>query len=184
MTFLEELEQLGCPRGVTRWHEVSKPANFSEVSTNYYKGDARAWYMSRKSTFTNWKDFSEQLKNAFLPLNYEQTLPKEIKKRTQGKEEKLVLYVTRTQNLFGKLRDIRLSETQQISIIRKGLLPQLQRALAFLETRNCDELLAKVKHLTSENPRGDEVNNIVIKTEDYRGNLRPEVMPPVATPQQ
>ncbi|XP_044760206.1 uncharacterized protein LOC123317666 [Coccinella septempunctata] len=107
--------------------------------------DARDWYIPRRGTFSDWTDFKDQLREAFLPPDYEEILLEEIKKRTQGTDERLLLYVTRMQNLFQKLTVKRPTEEEQVNIIRRRLLPELQTALAFQPTSTIDELLRKGK---------------------------------------
>ncbi|XP_044755123.1 uncharacterized protein LOC123314075 [Coccinella septempunctata] len=111
----------------------------------YLAEDARDWYIPRRGTFSDWTDFKDQLREAFLPPDYEEILLEEIKKRTQGTDERLLLYVTRMQNLFQKLTVKRPTEEEQVNIIRRRLLPELQTALAFQPTATIDELLRKGK---------------------------------------
>lgn len=137
-SFIEEVEQLADSRN------ISKVRLFHSVY-ELLRGDARDWYLPRKPTFTDWEDFKHRLREAFLPLNYEDNLLDGIKRRTQGSDERLILYVTRMQNLFKKLTAKRPPEEEQVAIIRKNLLPNLQTALAFQETRTIEELLSKGK---------------------------------------
>ncbi|KAJ8968093.1 hypothetical protein NQ314_002470, partial [Rhamnusium bicolor] len=95
-SFIEEVEQLSDSRN------ISKEQLFHSVY-EILRGDARDWYLPRKPSFTDWKDFKYKLREAFLPLNYEDNLLDDIKRRTQGPDERLILYVTRMQNLYEKL---------------------------------------------------------------------------------
>lgn len=137
-SFIEEVEQLADSRN------ISREKLFQSVY-EILRGDARDWYLPRKSTFIDWEDFKSRLREAFLPLSYEDNLLDGIKRRTQGSDERLILYVTRMQNLFRKLTVKRPPEEEQTAIIRKNLLPYLQTALSFQETRTIEELLNKGK---------------------------------------
>ncbi|XP_045482795.1 uncharacterized protein LOC123686605 [Harmonia axyridis] len=136
--FIEEIERLA----------ESRKTSLEQVFESIYellRKDAKDWFIPRRGLFRNWDDFKNQLKEAFLPVNYEENLLDEIKKRMQGPDEKLLLYVTRMQNLFQKLTCNRPTESEQIRLIRQRLLPSLQQALAFQETTTYDELLKKGK---------------------------------------
>ncbi|XP_044755076.1 uncharacterized protein LOC123314029 [Coccinella septempunctata] len=137
-SFLEEAEYLAEARKVS--HE-----QLFESIYELLRKDARDWYIPRRGTFSDWTDFKDQLREAFLPPDYEEILLEEIKKRTQGTDERLLLYVTRMQNLFQKLTVKGLTEEEQVNIIRRRLLPELQTALAFQPTATIDELLRKGK---------------------------------------
>lgn len=139
-SFIEEVEHLAEARNVPK-------SQLFHSAYEILKGDARDWYLPRKNHFTSWEDFTQGLRDAFLPLNYEETLLEEIKRRTQGSEERLILYVTRMQNLFKKLTSKRPSEQEQVEIIRKRLLPYLQTALTFETVATFDELLSKGKRV-------------------------------------
>ncbi|XP_045476972.1 uncharacterized protein LOC123682415 [Harmonia axyridis] len=136
--FIEEIERLAESRKTSLEHVF-------ESIYELLRKDAKDWFIPRRGLFRNWDDFKNQLKEAFLPVNYEENLLDEIKKRMQGPDEKLLLYVTRMQNLFQKLTCNRPTESEQIRLIRQRLLPSLQQALAFQETTTYDELLKKGK---------------------------------------
>ncbi|XP_045482562.1 uncharacterized protein LOC123686454 [Harmonia axyridis] len=136
--FIEEIERLAESRKTSLEHVF-------ESIYELLRKDAKDWFIPRRGLFRNWDDFKTQLKEAFLPVNYEENLLDEIKKRMQGPDEKLLLYVTRMQNLFQKLTCNRPTEDEQIRLIRQRLLPSLQQALAFQETTTYDELLKKGK---------------------------------------
>lgn len=140
ISFLEDIEHLAESRNISR-------AQLFKSIYEILRGDARDWYLPRKTSFVNWENFKERLKEAFLPLNYEENLLEDIKKRTQGSDEKLILYVTRMQNLFKKLVVKRPTEQEQVNIIRRNLLPHLQTALTFQDTKNIEELFDKGKEV-------------------------------------
>lgn len=140
ISFLEEVEQLSESRGITS----------SQVFHSVYellRGDARDWYLPRKHGFIDWEDFKMKLKDAFMPINYEENLLEDIQKRTQGSDERVMLYITRMQNLFRRLSTKRPTETEQVRIIRRNLLPSLQVALSFQEANTIEDLLSKCREL-------------------------------------
>lgn len=132
-SFLEDIEELAEARGVSR-------AGLFQGASEFFKGDALLWYRARKGCFFSWEDLKSRLRNAFLPPDYEYNLMDEIRKRTQGQDEKLVLYVTRMQGLFSKLIS-KPSEREQVNLMRRNLLPYLHTALALHDLHTVDDLL-------------------------------------------
>lgn len=72
VSFLEDLEEMGQSRA------VSESRLFESIS-EFLKDDALSWDRFRKSSLQSWGDFKSQLRNAFLPLDYEANLLDEIK---------------------------------------------------------------------------------------------------------
>lgn len=132
--FLEDLEEKAEAR------KVSKSVLFLSVS-EFLKGDALLWYRARRNLFRNWDDFKSNLREAFLPPDYEINLMDEIRRRTQGQEEKLVIFVSRMQAMFNKL-STKPSEMDQVNLIRRNLLPSLHTGLALQNIQTVDELLS------------------------------------------
>lgn len=120
--FLERVEELRQSRGVPESHLL-------HAASELLKGDALIWYRSVKHTFTNWEDFKQDLRATFQPFDYEASLWDEIRARTQGQDEKVVVYVAVMENLFGRLSQCP-SEQTRLSIIRRNMLPSLQIQLA------------------------------------------------------
>lgn len=132
-SFIEDIEEMAEARG------VSKSRLFLSAS-ELFKGDALLWYRPRKGTFLNWEDLLVKLRDAFLPPDYEVNLMNDIRKRTQGDDEKLILYISRMQGLFSKLTR-KPSVSEQVALIKRNLLPYLQRALALQNFNTIDDLL-------------------------------------------
>ncbi|XP_060536007.1 uncharacterized protein LOC132707976 [Cylas formicarius] len=135
-SFIEDIEHLAESRGVTE-------DQLFHSAYEILRGDARDWYTPRRRSFLDWLDLRQKLRDAFLPLNYDEDLLDDIKRRTQGQDERLLLYVTRMQNLFMKLSSSKPSESEQVNIIRRNLLPHLQVALSFQEIATIESLLER-----------------------------------------
>lgn len=96
ISFNEEVGQLSESRGIPE----------SQLFLSIYellRGDAHDLYVTQKKQFIVWNDFKRKLKDTFTPLNYEESLLEDIRRRTQRIDERVILYVTRTQNLFRRL---------------------------------------------------------------------------------
>lgn len=132
-TFLEEVDELAESRRVSR-------IELFQTASEILRGDALLWYRYRKHMFRDWEDLKMQLRSAFLPFDYEATLLDEIRRRTQGPDEKLLMFVTRMENLFNKLSK-KPSESEQVNIIRRNLRPNIHTALALQKIETLDEIL-------------------------------------------
>lgn len=133
INFIEDVEEMARSRG------VSKQKLFQSAS-ELFKGDVLLWFRTRRHKFSSWDSLVSQLKDNFLPPDYELSLMDDIRKRTQGHEEGLLLYVTRMQSLFNKLSQ-KLPEKEQVGIIRRNLLPHLHTAMALHEVDTIEELV-------------------------------------------
>jgi transposase InsO family protein len=132
-SFLERVEELRESRGISK-------GQLFRSAVELFRGDALTWYRPRRSHLKDWDDLCTQLKSSFLPPGYETRLLQEIQKRTQGAEEKLILYVSVMENLFNKLTN-RPCERDRVQTIRGNLLPRIQRGLAALKIENTEDLL-------------------------------------------
>lgn len=131
MNFLERVEELRVSRGVTKDQLLrSAPELFVK--------DALMWF--RTCRFSSWDDLVEELKQAFLPYDYENSLWEEIRKRTQGAKEKVISYVSAMENLFHKLGNNQPIEVNRLSLIRRNLLPYIQKQLALQDVSTVSEL--------------------------------------------
>ena len=132
-SFLERVEELRESRRIPK-------SQIFQSAVELFKGDALLWYRTWKSSFRDWDDLSTQLRRYFLPLDYESTLLSDIQKRTQGAEERLILYVSVMENLFNKLAN-KPCERDRVCLIRRNLLPELQKGLAVTPINTIEELL-------------------------------------------
>lgn len=132
-TFLEDLEDKATARGV-------QPDQLLQYAVEFLKADALLWFRTRRQNFRTWSDLKNGLRAAFLPMDYEYDLMEEIRRRTQGPDERLIIYVACMQSLFNRLSR-RVPELEQVGIIRRNLLPHLVTGLTFCEVESVDDLL-------------------------------------------
>lgn len=131
-SFLERIEELRIARGLTRNHLFI-------AAVELFKGDALIWYRSVRPNLRDWDDLVGKLRNAFLPCDYENSLWEEIRSRTQGAEERVVIFIAAIENLFNRLPN-KPSEISRILIIRRNLLPAIQTQLALENYYTIEEL--------------------------------------------
>lgn len=86
-----------------------------DSAVDLFKGKALIWYWSICPLVSSWNDLSIKLKREFQPFDYDILLWEEIKRRTQGKDETIGVYVAVTENLFKRL-GAPVSETAKLAI--------------------------------------------------------------------
>nr|CAI5854858.1 unnamed protein product [Callosobruchus analis] len=90
--------------------------------------------------FESWDDLADKLRSAFQPYDYEDSLWEEIRMRTQGAQEKVIIFVSVMENLFRKLRVLP-PEESRVRIIRRNMLPYIQTQMTLHTVRTVSELL-------------------------------------------
>jgi len=129
--FLERVEELRISRGLSK-------ASLLRAAPELFSGDALLWYRTQR--FVSWDDLTYQLREAFQPYDYVDSLWDEIRRRTQGSQEKVFSYIVAMENLFRKLPESPSAETK-LHIVRRNLLPYLQSRLAVHNISSLAELL-------------------------------------------
>lgn len=131
--FLEKVEELAIARHVSE-------SNLFDGIIELLDGNALCWYRSLRKHLIGWKDFSQKLREQFQPPDYNSRLFEEIKKRTQGREENIGIYVAIMENLFSRL-STQLSEQSRLQIVLKNLTPYYQRQLGTSVIETFEDLL-------------------------------------------
>lgn len=131
--FLERVNELRVARG------VSKAVLFTSA-VDLFTGSALVWYRANRDQYTTWEEIVEGLKFEFQPVDYDERLIEEIKRRTQGPSESIGMYVAVMKNLFSRL-GTNITKLAQVKIIVKNLTPSFQRQLALVEIKSVDQLL-------------------------------------------
>lgn len=160
--FLERLEELRLSRGLSKTQLLrSAPELFTK--------DALLWY--RTCSFHDWDDLVVQLRDAFMPYDYEFSLWDEIRRRTQGSQEKVISFVVAMENMFRKLPQTP-SEATKLQLIKRNLLPYLQSRLATHKTSSVHELLQLARSIEETEQR---LQRFVAPPTNYRQLLEPEL---------
>lgn len=128
--FLTRVEEFRLSRG------VSKDRLF-KAAPELLRGTALNWF--RSMNITSWDELVDKLKSSFLPFDYEYALNEEIRQRSQGPQEKVIVYISSMQNLLNRLSN-KPDEPMRVALIRRNLLPYLQNALALQSVRTVEEL--------------------------------------------
>lgn len=130
--FLQRVEELCEARGVTK-PEVLKS------TVDLLDGKALIWFRAVKDSIVDWNSFVENLRAEFEPFNYDEKLLEEIRKRTQGKDEPIGIYLATIRSLFNRLRSPP-TERHQIRTVLRNILPFFQTQLALVSIDSYVEL--------------------------------------------
>nr|CAI5841980.1 unnamed protein product [Callosobruchus analis] len=135
--FLERIEELRISR------EVSKERLFQSAA-ELFTHDALLWY--RTAQVSSWDELCTQLKQMFQPYDYEYSLWDEIRRRTQGAQERVGNYIVVMENLFRKL-PTPVSESTKLNLIMRNLLPSFQTQLALHPVNSVSQLMTLARSI-------------------------------------
>lgn len=141
--FLDRVQELCESRHVPR-------QQLFQSAVELFTGDALIWFRSIRHSVRTWSELEVLLKMNFLPYDYETKLWNEIRRRSQGADEKVVVYIAVMENLFNKL-PTKPSELERIRVIRNNLLPYFQSLLALSRVRSLPELIQVCRSLEEAN---------------------------------
>lgn len=131
--FLERVEETRVARA------VSKDILFMSA-LDLFHGKALIWYRANKSTFSNWDDLVTGLREEFQPPDYDDRLLEEVKRRTQGSNESIGMYISVMKNLFSRFSS-GIPQAMQLKIVMRNLLPFYQTQLALTDVNSMSQLL-------------------------------------------
>lgn len=131
--FLERIEEL-CESRLRSKEDLLVEA------MDLFDGPALVWYRSVRRQLGSWADLTQKLREEFLSPDYDDELLDEIKKRTQGPEETIGIYIAFMRNYMARLQTP-LAESMQLSIIRKNLDPFFVDRLSLQPIESVSDLL-------------------------------------------
>lgn len=142
-SFLQRVEELRIARNTSK-------EMLYQSAVDLFTGQGILWYRSIRDTVTDWDSLAAALKQDFLPPDYDDELWIEIRNRTQGQHEKIVIFLAAMKNLFSRLTH-NPSEEQMLRILRKNILPAYQVHIALKDVDTVDELGKLCKKLEDVN---------------------------------
>lgn len=131
--FIERIDELKEARNAT-------DEDLWRYSIDLFEGDALIWFRANKMYVTNWNELVILLKRTFQKPYFQDELLEEIKKRTQGKSESVIIYISIIQNMFNRLPN-KVAESYKINLILKNLQPYYQRAICREEFSSISDLV-------------------------------------------
>lgn len=150
-SFLEQIEEMRIARNVT-------PQQLFEAAVELFTGNARIWYRTIRNSISSWEGLVTALRTAFLPCDYEINLWDEIRNRTQGDNEPVVIYLAIMENLFSRLSRIPV-ELERVGFVRRNLQPYLQAQLALQDVQSMAHLGQLCKMLEDARTRASKFKN-------------------------
>lgn len=137
--FLDRVEELRRSRGVSK-------AQLLRSAAELFTKDALLWF--RTNEFLSWDDLVVKLRDSFQPYDYENGIWEELRRRTQGAQERVVIFIASMEQLFDRLSRKPLEETR-VRIIRRNLLPYIQSQLS-LHVINSVQVLIQLCRVIEE----------------------------------
>lgn len=131
--FLERVDELRIARNVSL-------EMLFDSAIDLFRGKALIWFRAYRSSVTDWDGLTKLLREEFQPYDYNEKLLEEIKRRSQGPDESLGVYVAIMQSMFNRL-DVTLSQTTRVKILMKNIAPFYQDKLSLTTVSTIDELL-------------------------------------------
>nr|CAI5849025.1 unnamed protein product [Callosobruchus analis] len=160
--FLERIEELRASRGVSKDRLLQSAAEL-------FTKEALLWYRTTRAS--SWDDLCNQLRDTFLPHDYEYGLWDEIRSRTQGTNEKVVNFVVVMESLFRKLREP-VSEHTKVNIIQRNFLPYIQRQLALHPVTTVSQIMSMARSIEEAHVRAQRYQP---PPSSVKGLLEPEL---------
>lgn len=130
--FLERVDELRVARGVSKLH-------LYDSAIDLFTGRALLWYRDARKHCQTWEELVVGLKEEFQPFDYQEKFLDEVKRRTQGPDESIGIYLAVMSAMFGRL-ERQLNEEEQLRILLKNLSPFYQHQLALVDVTSLVQL--------------------------------------------
>jgi len=132
-SFLERVEKL-------RKARHGDKRELFDSAYDLFTNTAEKWYSANVPRFSDWDELALALKKQFQPPDYDDRLFEELKRRTQGDDENIGIYVANMKGFFQRL-SCQVPEATQLKIIQKNLNPYYQLHLGLVEVTSIDHLV-------------------------------------------
>lgn len=121
-SFIQRLEEFRISKGLTH-------AKMFSLAYELFIGDALHWFRSISSLVTSWTDLLTKLKADFDVIDYDYRMLSEIRLRTQGERENIIIYLAIMQGMFARLSKP-LPENEMLDILLHNIRPVYTQILA------------------------------------------------------
>lgn len=111
-----------------------------------FEGRAYTFYRAVRSSVISWDELVKLFKEEFHPVDYNERLYEEIKKRTQGVDESSGIYLAVMEGFFRRL-SCSLSEGVKLKILMRNMLPYYQQQLALTDVTSIAHLRSLCRKL-------------------------------------
>lgn len=130
--FIERIDELMVARNVDSSQVFAQACDL-------FTGKALIWYRANRSLVGSWKELIELLRQEFQPIDYDERLLEEIKRRTQGADETMGIYLAVMKTLFDRMSE-KMSEQRQLRIILRNISPFYQTQLGLTDIQTIEDL--------------------------------------------
>jgi hypothetical protein len=132
-SFLIRVEELRIARHATE-------EDLYNSAIDLFEGRALTWYRSIRRQASDWKSLVGLLRKQFQPPDYNDKLFDEIRRRTQGADESIAMFVAVMDNLFDRAT-VRVPEATRLKLIVNNLAPFYQNQLGLAPIISREQLL-------------------------------------------
>ncbi|CAB0040761.1 unnamed protein product, partial [Trichogramma brassicae] len=160
-SYIERIEECAFLAGLS-------DADLLPALSETLSGTAAQWFRSNRHKFQSWEEFCRMARKTFGMDQYTyQQLLEQIRRRTQGRNEKVAEYRIGLQSTLDKLRP-QLAIQTQLDYLHGGMLPELQKMVRRKLLRSVDDLFDEAV----------EAENTIIRAEQYRAPTQDETVWP------
>lgn len=130
-----------------------KPSRVLAFATEIFTGDALHWFRSKRSTIVSLDQLLILLKQDFDQYDYDYRLMNEIRCRTQGEHESIIIYIAVMEGMFSRLSKI-VSEDEKLEILLHNIRPCYASTLACRpEIKSISELSVSCRNFENYNSK-------------------------------
>ncbi|CAB0034667.1 unnamed protein product [Trichogramma brassicae] len=160
-SYIERIEECAFLAGLS-------DADLLPALSETLSGTAAQWFRSNRHKFQSWEEFCRMARKTFGMDQYTyQQLLEQIRKRTQGRNERVAQYIIGLQSTLDKLRP-QLAIQTQLDYLHGGMLPELQKMVRRKTLRSIDDLFDEAV----------EAENTILRAEQYRAPTQDETVWP------
>jgi Retrotransposon gag protein len=130
--FLQQVELLAESENVST-------AELHSKIHHLFEGRAKNWLMFARKKYTTWNVLKHELKQTFLPPDFDFLSRREYENRFQASDENFSIYLSEMNELFSKTSEP-LTETQKLKILMRNMKPVYRCSLVSTDIESISEL--------------------------------------------
>ncbi|XP_065350799.1 uncharacterized protein LOC135946499 [Cloeon dipterum] len=114
--------------------------DFWRSAHGLFEDSARVWFITNKLKWSSWAEFEPDFLRNFKPARFDDRLWNQLRLRTQGRHERLNLYVAEMTHSFNLLASAP-TESEKLEFIKARLNPETTRQIPLREIISLDALI-------------------------------------------
>lgn len=145
-SFILKVDEFVQSRGISSEKIIS-------LAFEIFTDDALHWYRYHKDHVSSWEELCALLKKDFSSTDYDYRLSAEIRSRTQGERENIVIYISIMHGLFSRLSKP-FTESEKLEILLHNIRPCYANTLAASpEIKTIDALVSACRNFENVQAR-------------------------------